>query len=190
RKGMAHLPSRTGALGHALLGLADAAPTRAGPGPRGRIAHPRLRRGVPGADRARRGNPARECPLPASPAVERSAPVAIGARPLCPRVEDVQRPATLTWGRAPQGRGAARSLEVSKDQKGPDKGFGRKKPRATFGDAMLGIPAGRGGEQGERPKGEPRREKPGAACGGRAPACRPASPRATQARAPEAPGTP
>jgi small subunit ribosomal protein S1 len=40
---------------------------------------------------------------------------------------------------------------VSEDQKGPDKGFGRKKPRATFGDAMLGIPAGRG-ESRERPR--------------------------------------
>ena len=43
---------------------------------------------------------------------------------------------------------------MSDDQKGPDKGFGPKKPRATFGDVMLGIPAGRGGEQQDRPKGD------------------------------------
>ena len=48
-------------------------------------------------------------------------------------------------------------------QKGPDKGgFGPKRPRATFGDVMLGIPAGRGGEReerrrDERPRGERRR---------------------------------
>ena len=29
-------------------------------------------------------------------------------------------------------------------------GFGPKKPKATFGDVMLGIPAGRGGEREER----------------------------------------
>src|SRR6476646_8232407 len=29
-------------------------------------------------------------------------------------------------------------------------GFGPKKPKATFGDVMLGIPAGRGGEKEER----------------------------------------
>ncbi len=45
-------------------------------------------------------------------------------------------------------------------------GFGPKKPKATFGDVMLGIPSGRGGEReerggrdrdrrSERPKGEP-----------------------------------
>jgi small subunit ribosomal protein S1 len=48
---------------------------------------------------------------------------------------------------------------VSDDQKGPDKGFGPKKPRATFGDVMLGIPAGRGGEDKGKPKGERRREE-------------------------------
>jgi len=56
---------------------------------------------------------------------------------------------------------------VSDEQKGPDKGgFGPKRPRATFGDVMLGIPAGRGGEREERrrdarPRGERRRgERP------------------------------
>src|SRR5678816_1774325 len=80
------------------------------------------------------------------------------------------------------GREAARSIEVSDDQKGPDKGFGRKKPRATFGDAMLGIPAGRGGEQGERPKGERRREKPASAAAGETP---PADPPRREPRKPE-----
>src|SRR5262249_57952194 len=63
-------------------------------------------------------------------------------------------------------RGAARCIEVSDDQKGPDKGFGPKKPRATFGDVMLGIPAGRGGEQQDRPKGDRRREEPTSAPSG------------------------
>ena len=50
---------------------------------------------------------------------------------------------------------------MSNDQKGPDKGgFGPRRPRATFGDVMLGIPAGRGGEREERPQGERRREEP------------------------------
>jgi small subunit ribosomal protein S1 len=49
---------------------------------------------------------------------------------------------------------------VSDEQKGPDKGgFGPKRPRATFGDVMLGIPAGRGGERDERPKRGRRREQ-------------------------------
>jgi len=49
---------------------------------------------------------------------------------------------------------------VSDDRKGPDKGgFGPRKPRATFGDVMLGIPAGRGGEREERPRGERRRDE-------------------------------
>jgi len=52
---------------------------------------------------------------------------------------------------------------VSDDQKGPDKGFGPRKPRATFGDVMLGIPAGRGGEQQDRPKGDRRRDEPASA---------------------------
>jgi small subunit ribosomal protein S1 len=46
---------------------------------------------------------------------------------------------------------------VSDDQKGP--GFGPKKPRATFGDVMLGIPAGRGGEDSGKSKGDRRREE-------------------------------
>ncbi|MGZ6076571.1 MAG: S1 RNA-binding domain-containing protein [Myxococcaceae bacterium] len=45
---------------------------------------------------------------------------------------------------------------MSDDQRGP--GFGPKKPRATFGDVMLGIPAGRGGEREERPRGDRRRD--------------------------------
>ena len=54
---------------------------------------------------------------------------------------------------------------MSDEQKGPDKGgFGPKRPRATFGDVMLGIPAGRGGEReerrrDERPRGQRRPEK-------------------------------
>ena len=54
---------------------------------------------------------------------------------------------------------------MSDDQKGPgpDKGFGPRKPRATFGDVMLGIPAGRGGEQQDRPKGDRRRDEPASA---------------------------
>lgn len=52
------------------------------------------------------------------------------------------------------------------DQKGGpgDKRFGPKKPRATFGDVMLGIPAGRPGQREERGrpderKGPPRSER-------------------------------
>lgn len=52
---------------------------------------------------------------------------------------------------------------MSDDRKGPDKGFGPRKPRATFGDVMLGIPAGRGGEREERPRGERRRDAPASA---------------------------
>lgn len=44
--------------------------------------------------------------------------------------------------------------EVSDDRSGG--GFGPKKPKATFGDVMLGIPAGRGGEREERPRREKR----------------------------------
>ena len=55
---------------------------------------------------------------------------------------------------------------MSDDQKGPDKGFGPRKPRATFGDVMLGIPAGRGGEQQDRPKGDRRRGQPASAAPG------------------------
>lgn len=33
---------------------------------------------------------------------------------------------------------------------------GPKKPRATFGDVMMGVPAGQGGEKSERPKPAPR----------------------------------
>lgn len=36
-----------------------------------------------------------------------------------------------------------------------------KKPKATFGDVMLGIPAGRGGEGSEEPKPEQGEKKPG-----------------------------
>ena len=50
---------------------------------------------------------------------------------------------------------------MSDDQRGP--GFGPKKPRATFGDVMLGIPAGRGGEREERPRGDRRRDGPASA---------------------------
>ena len=64
---------------------------------------------------------------------------------------------------------------MSDDQKGPDKGPGPRKPRATFGDVMLGVPAGRGGEQRERPRGERRRDAPASAAqGAEAPASEPA----------------
>ncbi|HEY1905114.1 MAG TPA: S1 RNA-binding domain-containing protein [Myxococcaceae bacterium] len=64
---------------------------------------------------------------------------------------------------------------MSDDQKGPDKGPGPRKPRATFGDVMLGIPAGRGGEQPERPRGERRRDEPASAAqGGETPPSEPA----------------
>ncbi len=39
-------------------------------------------------------------------------------------------------------------------------GFGPKKPKATFGDVMLGIPAGRGGEREERGSRDRREERP------------------------------
>jgi small subunit ribosomal protein S1 len=69
---------------------------------------------------------------------------------------------------------ATRSIEVSDDQKGPDKGgSGPKKPRATFGDVMLGIPAGRGGEPQENPRGERRRDEPASAAPGTEPAAEP-----------------
>ncbi|HZW91184.1 MAG TPA: S1 RNA-binding domain-containing protein, partial [Myxococcaceae bacterium] len=55
---------------------------------------------------------------------------------------------------------------MSDDQKGPEKGGGPRKPRATFGDVMLGIPAGRGGEDKERPRGDRRREEPVSAASG------------------------
>src|SRR5262245_22772478 len=45
-----------------------------------------------------------------------------------------------------------------------DQGFGPKKPKATFGDVMLGIPAGRAGEEkkSDRPKGDrPRGDRGG-----------------------------
>jgi small subunit ribosomal protein S1 len=44
-------------------------------------------------------------------------------------------------------------------------GFGPKKPKATFGDVMLGIPAGRGGEREER-GGRDRDRRPGGERGG------------------------
>ena len=59
---------------------------------------------------------------------------------------------------------------MSDDQKGPDKFGGPRKPRATFGDVMLGIPAGRGGEREERPRGERRREEPASTAPGETPA--------------------
>ena len=77
---------------------------------------------------------------------------------------------------------------MSDDQKGPDKGFGPRKPRATFGDVMLGIPAGRGGDQQDRPKGDRRREKPASAAAGETLRLRARPPRAAQAGAPQAPG--
>ena len=52
---------------------------------------------------------------------------------------------------------------MSDDRKGP--GFGPKKPRATFGDVMLGIPAGRGDEK-ERPRGDRRKGEPAPAASG------------------------
>jgi small subunit ribosomal protein S1 len=79
---------------------------------------------------------------------------------------------------------------VSEDRKGPDKGFGPKKPRATFGDVMLGIPAGRGGEQAERPKGERRRrEEPASAAAGETPPAEPPrrEPRKPERRKPQGP---
>ena len=36
---------------------------------------------------------------------------------------------------------------------------GPKKPRATFGDVMMGVPAGQGGEKSERPRPAPKAEK-------------------------------
>ena len=78
---------------------------------------------------------------------------------------------------------------MSDDQKGPPKGFGSRKPRATFGDAMLGIPAGRGGERPESSKGERRREQPASAAPGEAPPGEPArrEPRKPERRKPQGP---
>jgi len=78
---------------------------------------------------------------------------------------------------------------VSDDQKGPDKGgFGPRKPRATFGDVMLGIPAGRGGEREERPRRERRREEPASAAPGEPPAEPPRKePRKPERRRPKGP---
>ena len=79
---------------------------------------------------------------------------------------------------------------MSDDQKGPDKGgFGPKKPRATFGDVMLGIPAGRGGEQQERPRGERRRGEPASAAPGTEPAAEPPrrEPKKPERRKPQGP---
>ena len=36
---------------------------------------------------------------------------------------------------------------------------GSKKPRATFGDVMQGVPAGQGGEKSERPRPSVKPEK-------------------------------
>jgi small subunit ribosomal protein S1 len=78
---------------------------------------------------------------------------------------------------------------VSDDQKGPDKGFGPKKPRATFGDVMLGIPAGRGGDDSGKPKGERRREErasgqPGEAAPSEPPRREPRKPERRKAQGP------
>src|SRR6516165_10551467 len=86
-------------------------------------------------------------------------------------------------------RGAVRCIEVSDDQKGPDKGFGPKKPRATFGDVMLGIPAGRGGEQQDRPKGDRHRGERASASPGETPPSEPPrrEPRKPERRKPQGP---
>ncbi|HVP59044.1 MAG TPA: S1 RNA-binding domain-containing protein [Myxococcaceae bacterium] len=79
---------------------------------------------------------------------------------------------------------------MSDDQKGPDKGgFGPRKPRATFGDVMLGIPAGRGGEKQERPRAERRRDDPASAAPTTEPAAEPArrEPRKPARRKPPGP---
>lgn len=86
---------------------------------------------------------------------------------------------------------------MSDERKGPDKGgFGPKRPRATFGDVMLGIPAGRGGERDERPKRgrhrEQRRsepEQPGPTPGAPAESvsAQPAQPRKPERRKPQGP---
>ena len=78
---------------------------------------------------------------------------------------------------------------MSDDQKGPDKGFGPKKPRATFGDVMLGIPAGRGGDDPGKPKGERRREErasgqPGEAAPSEPPRREPRKPERRKAQGP------
>jgi small subunit ribosomal protein S1 len=54
-------------------------------------------------------------------------------------------------------------VQVSDDKSGPGgkRGFGPKKPRATFGDVMLGIPAGRPGERDRSRSDEPRRKPDG-----------------------------
>ena len=49
--------------------------------------------------------------------------------------------------------------EQQKSGSGGKGGFGPKKPRATFGDVMLGIPAGRGGEREERPRADRERRE-------------------------------
>ena len=71
---------------------------------------------------------------------------------------------------------------MSDDQKGPDKGFGPRKPRATFGDVMLGIPAGRGGDQQDRPKGDRRRDQPASTTSSESP---PSEPPRREPRKPE-----
>ena len=78
---------------------------------------------------------------------------------------------------------------MSDDQKGPDKGFGPKRPRATFGDVMLGIPAGRGGEQQDRPKGDRRRGERASASPGETPPSEPPrrEPRKPERRKPQGP---
>ena len=78
---------------------------------------------------------------------------------------------------------------MSDDQKGPDKGFGPKKPRATFGDVMLGIPAGRGGEQQDRPKGDRHRGERASASPGETPPSEPPrrEPRKPERRKPQGP---
>ena len=51
------------------------------------------------------------------------------------------------------GASGARQHEVSGDVSDEKfGGSGPRKPRPTFGDVMLGIPAGRGGEREERPR--------------------------------------
>ena len=79
---------------------------------------------------------------------------------------------------------------MSDDQKGPDKGAGPRKPRATFGDVMLGIPAGRGGDQPERPRGDRSPDQPASAAqGGETPAAEPPrrEPRKPERRKPQGP---
>jgi small subunit ribosomal protein S1 len=55
---------------------------------------------------------------------------------------------------------------VSDDKSGGDK----RKPKATFGDVMLGIPSGRAGQKEEREGGPRRRERGGEGAKGAAPA--------------------